>query len=454
MGLTPLTFTGLSTFSNDYQTILNRATQIAQLPVTMLQNQDVDVLQKKTLLGNLNSAVGALVTSLSSLGTTAANRALSTTSSNPAAVTVANTGAAAPATYTINSVTSAAAAASERTIASFATSAATPVSATGTMKLVVGSESYPFDLATNSLTGLRDKINSLGAGVTASVITASGTSNYLSITTNATGATTLQHFDDPDGANNNVHTAANQGANAVFQLNGININQPGNVVNSVLPGVTFTIAGSSDTPVTLTLATDRAKLSKALGDFVASYNALAAQLSAQQGKNAGLLSGDNIIGQLNTAMRQLTSYRLNSGSIRGLADLGIQFSQTGEASLDQTAFDKLSDAGLADALTFAGSTTNGLGGFSKTFDQFSNSLTGAIQSEQLSLTRTDQRLQQQITALNDRVAATQKSLAAKLQQADALVARLQAQQNLLNTILSVQTAALTGTLNGLGTGNK
>ena len=50
MGLSPLTFVGVSQFSADFQTILSRAVQIAELPIKALQNRDLDTLQKKTLL--------------------------------------------------------------------------------------------------------------------------------------------------------------------------------------------------------------------------------------------------------------------------------------------------------------------------------------------------------------------------------------------------------------------
>lgn len=36
MGLTPLAFTGISSFSQDFQTILKRAVDIAALPAKML----------------------------------------------------------------------------------------------------------------------------------------------------------------------------------------------------------------------------------------------------------------------------------------------------------------------------------------------------------------------------------------------------------------------------------
>ena len=446
-GLAPLTFTGISSFSNDYQTILNRAVQIAQIPVQALQNQDSNVLQQETLLGNLNSAVANLSSSLSALGTLASGGSLGATSSDPTVVTAQATGAATPASYTINSISSAASAASERSTASFADSSSTPVSTNGTMKLVVGSQSYTFTLssANNNLTGLVSEINSLNAGVTAQVLTASPTSNYLSITANSTGATTLQLLDNPSRANTNILTNSNQGSNAVFQLNGINISQAGNVVNSVIPGLTFTILGASANPVTLTLASDPSQLSTALQSFVADYNAVATQLNAQTGQGAGLLLGDSVISQLNTALGQLTSYHINSGNVQSLVDLGITFNDnTGQLSFSQSAFDALSSANIAGALTFLGSSASGFGGFSQSINEFSDPVSGTIQDGENGLRQTDQNLQQQISTLNDQISVMQQSLQAQLQQADAAVAQLENQQTVLNALLQAQNAALYG----------
>lgn len=439
----PLTFTGISTFSNDFQTILKRALQIAQIPVTALQNKDSDLLQQKTLLGTLGGAVNGLSASLSSLGTVAASKALAATSSNPAAVTASASSATTAGVYTINSITSAATAASERTTASFADAAATPVSSTGTLQLVVGSQTYTFTLTNNSLIGARDKINSLGAGVTASILTTSG-GNYLSISSNTTGATTLELRDDPTGANTNLLSSTNQGANAVFQLNGIDISQPGNVVNNVVPGVTFTIHGASATPITLTLASDGSQLSSALQNFVSNYNAIRTQLNAQVGAAAGLLSGDTVVTQLQTLLRQIAGYRGTGGSVNSLAELGVEFSSTGAASFNASTFSGLTGAQLADGFNYLGSATTGLGAFSGAVGQFSDPIDGLIKVEQDGLTRMDQSLQNQITTLTDRISTLQTNLAAHLRTADAFAAQLQAQQQTLTATLQGLSLVLYG----------
>ena len=64
MGLTPLTFTGVSKYSSDLQTILNRAVSIANLPAKAIQNQQTDLVQKKLITTNLETAVSGLSASL------------------------------------------------------------------------------------------------------------------------------------------------------------------------------------------------------------------------------------------------------------------------------------------------------------------------------------------------------------------------------------------------------
>src|SRR5579885_740168 len=431
---TPLTLNGVSQYSSDLQSVLNRAVQIAQIPVVALQNKDSDVLQQETLLASLQGVVSGLGTSLQSLGTLAANQAVGATSSDPSIVSVTNSGIATPASYTIDSITSIAAAASERSLAAYADSASTPVSANGTMKLVVSSNSYEFTLANNNLVSLRDKINSLGAGVTASILTTSG-GNYLSISANSTGATVLQLFDDPQGANASWLTSTNQGSDAVFQLNGIGVDQKGNVANNIIPGVTFTLLAKSANPVTLSLQSDRAQLSSALQDFVTKYNAVRSALNAQEGPSAGLLRGDMMITQTEDALRQIAAYQAPAGDVKSLADLGIEFDTSGQASFNQTSFDQLSDSQLSSAFSFIGSATSGLGGLSANLQQLGDPIDGLIKTEINGLQTTDQHFQAQIATLTDRITAMQNSLLSRLQAADALLASLQSQQQTLNASL-------------------
>jgi flagellar hook-associated protein 2 len=428
-------------YATDFQAILNKAVQTAEVPLTMLQTQDTAVLGQKAALGSLQSSVAAVTASLTALGTDGATGALSASSSNSAAVTATATGATSPATYTINSVTSAASTASEISLGGYTNSNTTPIT-TGTtnpgqMQLMVGTKPYVFTLTSNNLNGLVSQINGLaGNPVTASILTTSG-GDYLSLTSNSTGKAALQLNDESSGANTNIITANNPGTDAVFQLNGIPIDQSSNTVNNVIPGLTFNIVGASTAPTTLTLASNPSQLSNDLQTFVTNYNAMETAVQAQTGTSGGSLVGDPTVNQLQQTMQHMMSYFSSStGSVQSLSDLGVTFNGIdGSLTYDPSVVSGMSSSQLTNALGFLGSTTSGLGGFSQNFDQFGNSVTGLIQTEITSDTASDVDFQKQIDTTTDQINAMQKNLASQIEASDTLESEYESQQTELTATL-------------------
>lgn len=448
MSLTPLRFTGASSYSADLQKILERTVAIASLPLTQLQNEATDNLEKKTVLAGLGSVLSGLERTLRDLSTIAHEKALSVSTSSSAQVTATYAGATSPATYVISEITSIASAASETSLAGYADSSTTPVSSTGTVKLIAGSEerTIVLDNSTNNLVGLRDAINDLNIGVTASILT-TGTGpnpNYLSVTYNATGATTLALKDDPAGVNTDLLTASNQGSNASFKLNGILVDRESNQVNDVISGLTFTIRDTTAAgeTVSLTLQTDRSKLSSALDSFASAYNAVAEQLALQIGPAAGLLSGDAIVIDAQRVLRELAAFQGNGG-IGGLADLGLEFDPDGRLRFNSAAVGNLSDSQLTETFAFL-NDSDGLGTLAGDLAQIADPASGLIAQQLAGFDRTDLRLSGQIAELEERISFIQQSAAEKLQFADALLAQLDAQQNLLTGSLKAVSLALFG----------
>jgi flagellar hook-associated protein 2 len=188
----PNYFTGLSSFSSDFQSIIQRAVQIADIPVTNLQNEQATITSQEQALTALEPSVSALGADVANLGMLASTQGLSASSSDSTTVSVLNTGASAPATYKVSNITSLASAASETSLQGYAATAA--VSTTGFVNLVIGSNTYQLNLTgsgQNNIAGLAQAINNAGAGASATVLT-SGSTSYLSVSANQTGATTLQ----------------------------------------------------------------------------------------------------------------------------------------------------------------------------------------------------------------------------------------------------------------------
>jgi flagellar hook-associated protein 2 len=541
MSIAPLTFTGVSTFSTDFQTILTRAVSIATLPVTALTNQQTNIQQQKMLASSLSAAIADMGSSLGSLAALGKTKGMLATSTDATKVTATAAGASSGATYSITNITSIARAASETSLAGYTgqqysaayapltgsdsqsltftikdslgnpqtkvvtlapgldtagassaintalggspalvgiiatadgagkisfssnssssftvgfgavptggfadqntvqTSAATKVSATGTMELNLGGSKTTIVLGAgkNNLAGLSEAINNLNLGVTASVLTTGTGSlpNYLTLSANQTGLTTLTLVDDPAGSATNLLTGTNQGANTVFQLNGLNVTKPGTVVGDVVPGVTFTFNGTTTVGQTvgISLASDRSTMSYALQDLVSKYNLVSGQVNAQIGPAAGLLSGNSMIGQTRQALFSLVNSYGGGGSVQSLTDLGIELDNSGKMSFNSATFNALSNAQITDAYSFLGSTTNGPAAMQSRFTQLSDPVTGAIKAQQDQYDATDKRLTTQVDALTERINAMQATLQSKLQIADSLLASLASTQSMLTS---------------------
>jgi flagellar hook-associated protein 2 len=436
MSFSPLVFTGVSKFSEDFQTILDRAANIARLPAAALENQQKDLLQQKLLVGSLSGSVESLAVALEDLGALSGEQALRAVSSDASKVTATSVNAGSPALYTIANITSIARQAAETSLSGYADSSTAAVSSTGTVKLIVGDSEYDIDLTgANNLTALRDAINALDAGVTASVLTTGAGANpyYLSVTADSAGATTLELRDDPAGANTNLLSAANQGANTEFDLNGVHVSKTTTLINDVLPGVTLTIEDTIEAgeEVTVKIGSSRSTLASAIETFVAAFNSVRAEVNGQIGESAGLLTGDYLVREIHGQLSRLAAFQGGDGTIRALSDLGIEFNANGEAALNLEVFDNLSDQQIQDSFSFLGDTTSGLGGLSRGLHQIGDPITGLGQIQIRQYDAASARIDARIAGINQRVSDMQKSMAARLQAMDTLLSSLTSQQSLL-----------------------
>lgn len=435
---TPLQFTGISQYSSDFQSILSRSTSIAELPVQAMQNTVTTITQEETDLSSLGTSVSAVGTALQTLGTLSTGQALTASSSDDSVVTATATGASAGTSYTVTNVTSIASAASETSTTGYSDASSTTISSTGSMELVFGSNTYKITLASgqNNLNGLVSAINNLGAGVTATVLTTGGTDgNYLSVTANSTGATTLKLLDDPTATNpTDVLTAKNQGTNTNFDLNGVAVSSSSATVNNVIPGLVLNFAGttSSNETVNVKVAVDPSQISSALQTLVSSYNTLASEETTEMGTGGGSLLGNNIVYQIRQAMSDIVDYEGdNSQGMGNLSSLGIEMSQTGQMSFNQQTFDALTTSQISAGLKLLGNSTTGVGGLQQVFNQITDPTTGSIAAQQSQWQTTATNLTNEISTKVAQIQANEQTLDQQLQAADASVADLATQQSTL-----------------------
>ena len=100
-------------------------------------------------------------------------------------------------------------------------------------------------------------------------------------------------------------------------------------------------------------------------------------------------------------------------------------------TINSAKFYSLSNADLSAAFDFLGSSSTGLGSLASRFTAIGDAISGSIVTEQKQIDVADARITRQVDALNIRIEYMQKSLAAQLQAADALLASLDSQQSIL-----------------------
>lgn len=104
---------------------------------------------------------------------------------------------------------------------------ATTISRNGTLKFVVGGDSYPITLTTetNNLAGLLEAVKAAKANVTASIFKGT-TGSFLQLVSTKSGSLTIQIYDDPDGANLALLSATDE------------VNQSSTQLGNTIPGAT------------------------------------------------------------------------------------------------------------------------------------------------------------------------------------------------------------------------
>ncbi|MBK7926485.1 MAG: flagellar filament capping protein FliD [Bryobacterales bacterium] len=259
---------------------------------------------------------------------------------------------------------------------------------------------------------------------------------YLSLTAEQTGETTLALRTEAGDNGTNLLTSANQGSNAEFYLNGIQIIRRDNLISNVIDGLTVTIVDTTKEGEEVVIAANssRGSLAGGLSSLVSSYNALASAVNNHIGENAGVLSGDSILRHIQGVMRTVTGFTGN-GDVRALAAIGVTLDKTGSMSFDSTRFYSLSTAEFESALDLMGTTKTGFGALAEKLDEISNPITGLIKKQQDTLDLADTRMDKQIAALQERILVMQSFLSLKLQQADLLISQFSSQQQQLDAVI-------------------
>lgn len=333
---------------------------------TYEQNQ-TKYTNRLTGFNQLKTALTGVQTGLADLAK-AANFSKSTVSSTDStAVSATTTGTPSTGSYEIEVMTKAQA----HTLAAAPVSSQYNAIGTGTLNLSIGgsSKSITIDSSNNSLLGLKNSINSAGLPVNASIVN-DGSGYRLVMTGQQTGVGNTISMSAVDDDANNTDTAGlslfsyGAGTNnmtqvinaqdASFKVNGLTLSSSTNQAAGVIDGITLNLNKAAiGTTNTVSVSQDTTSVSDSVASFVADFNAMKDVMDylGSYAKDAedpvkGSLAGDSTLSQTRQQMRSMLNFRVSSGAIQSMADIGVTTNRDGSISLDNA---KLTQALSADA---------------------------------------------------------------------------------------------------------
>lgn len=332
-------------------TLIEQMMRLEARGQTMLRTKVNTQQSAVTAFQAINVKMSALLTAASALTPEAAWKAVTVTSSDPAAVTATATAGASIGGVTLDSVRLAKA--ETHTSATVAGAAAVT-----TGKVVVtknGVETGRFTPADTSVTGLAAAINRADAGVRAMAIQVSPGQFQLQVTSTTTGAASDFSVSGVDPALGLAETTA--GLDAEVAIGTARVRSATNAFVDVLPGVTFTAVKESATPVRLDLAADSTGVADKTKALVDAANAALEEIAKHTAYDAATKKGGLLMAD--SAVRTLTQKVLGAvNSVAGgdAAAAGIELTREGRLSFDRDVFVRAFEADPAALQDAVGAT--------------------------------------------------------------------------------------------------
>lgn len=320
----------------DTNSIVNSLIAADSGPLNNLKQRQTDYNVQISTLGTVVTQLQALQTAATALSTNGVVAIQPTSTFSDFTVSGS---AKAEGTYTIN-VQQVAKEAKMRS-ASFTSAQDAAVVPDGNLMFNIdGTNSVAIDTTGKTLADVAESINQNISGLNASVISTT-TGYYLNVsrkdtgfTTTATGALTV--VSDP-GLGLTLQQSAQ---NAKLTVDGLAVERQSNAISDVVTGAILHLSGASKTDNQVTFAANSTNTQTALNDFVSAYNTLGATVRSQLVTDPSVAYGNTLLNHssmtsIQSAMqRMLSQVVVPGGSVRILADLGLELQQDGSITLN------------------------------------------------------------------------------------------------------------------------
>jgi flagellar hook-associated protein 2 len=464
-----------------------------------INRRETGLQAELSALGQLKSTLSDLKSSLTDLSDGSGFDLLKIDA--PTSVTVTQTGSPVAGEYSlqVNSLASSQvlatpafdSAATEVGTGSLTISVGTPAYATGSSGAYSGftaaagkTATVTVDSSNNSVSGIRDAVNALDIGVTASVVldgsqvrllftaddsganTAiaistvdSGDSSGASPNTDSDGLSQLAYnYDDSLGFTGNL-SEARASADASFVLNGLTLSSSSNTISNLIEGLNFTFKETMTSAQSVTVSRDSDAIEAKVQSFVDSYNAYQTKLdSLTDYTQSGALAGDSTARRIQSAVRSATTQpiTISGNTFSTLHDLGIEADMYGKLSLTSSTFQSALSSNFEDVrelLAGVGSPSgsdiiadytdsSGISdGLISLIDTYINSSDGMIVSRETRISTSISDLDDDRLALDARMKSLEERYIRQFTAMDNLVGQLQGTSNFLTNQMDAIKAA-------------
>jgi flagellar hook-associated protein 2 len=429
----------LSGFNNiDFNLILNAIMQQESQPLQMLEDRQTALQARATGFNQLASRLSTLESATRALSGGGGVSAYAARSSDPATLDVSAGAEAMDGHYEIlvSQLAKAQVTASTTTSPDRDT---TIVAAGGT--LTVGGFTVTLS-GPVTLSQLADAINTgsepparaavvqTAPGTFQLVLTGkeTGAGNAFTVTNNLTGGTGISF-----GAN------AVEAADAQLTVNNLPVTSASNTLEDVIPGVSMTLfRTSASQPITVDVASDTSAIRERVNTFVTAYNDLVKFTKDQMATTGDSSIGrDPLLRELRNGLRStLTSAYVNAGPLRHLAEVGIELQQDGRLSLNQSRFDAAIADGASDVSAVLAGTGGAFSAITTLVEQYTKA-GGLLSQARQGVTDRLDRLDDQVAAMQDRLAIRRLALQKEFIAADQAMSALKSQSSSLSAFGAV-----------------
>lgn len=272
-----------------------------------------------------------------------------------------------------------------------------------------------------TIAGLAKAINLAGIGVVASVLTDSKGSRLSIVSSTDGGAGTLTVSSSLADSSSTASdksvslTKIQDGNDASFLVDGVQLTNPSNTVSNAIPGVTFQLLSTPTDPqrVQIVIANDTTSVVSAVTSFVNDYNTVLKAINAQEGKdssgNAEPLCGTTVLSRLQESLLSGLSGMFGHATLNSTYSLGITANQGGTISLNTDTLNSVLNSNYPDVVSFF----QVAGGFGATFAATLNNIGSIYPTGSISLALKENASQEKTLNANvsrqEALIATQKA---------------------------------------------